>query len=87
MSSRKFYRTVIQVEILSDYAYSEDDLRSIQFDVERGEVILGEVSVEPSREVGGSTMASLLLESGETPSALGLSDDGVDVGYPEEDDR
>lgn len=85
MSGRKFYTTKIEVEILSDYPYTEDDLRSILFDVERGDVVLGEVYVPVSSEVSGHTMVSLLLEAGETPLALGLDDDGTDVGYDEED--
>lgn len=84
--ARKFYRTLIQVEILADYPYAEDDLRTIRFDVERGDVVLGEINPLPPEEVSGAAMASLLIESGETPAVLGLNDDGVDVGYDDEED-
>lgn len=80
MTNRKFYRTVIQVEILSDTPYGEDsDLEIIAFDIGNGDCSGRVTDILRNEEVDGKTMASLLQSQGSDPGFFQLTDDGEDA--------
>lgn len=76
-SKRKFYRTVIEVEVLSEEAVDFGDLAAVHYAITDGECS-GQWSVTHSEPVCGPTMAKLLKEQGSDPSYFRLDDDGND---------
>jgi hypothetical protein len=78
---RKFYRTVIEVEVLSEdfYAYGEKDLADIAYDITEGHYN-GNVEVKVGNEViDGPTAATMLIRSGSDPGFFSLDADGNEV--------
>lgn len=78
MSNRKFYRTVISVEVLSEEPYSPESLESIAHDIIEGDCS-GRWNVVSSKEVDGAEMAQLLYEQASEPAFFQLDDDGNDL--------
>ena len=84
MSPRKFYRTVLTVEILSETPYNETDLAQVAVDIDEGEQV-GKVSVSSSNEeMTGKVCAVLLKDAGSDPSFFMLDNNGNDVFDDEE---
>lgn len=80
MTKRKFYRTVIQVEILSEEPYEGDDLETIKYDITEGHCS-GILKDEVRNEVkNGKEMARLLLDQGSDPEFFQIDEEGNDVG-------
>lgn len=81
-SKRRFYRTVVSVEILSEEPYLEpseaDDLATISYDIGMGDCS-GRVVWGESQEVDGPTMARLLQEQASDPEFFGLDENGEDL--------
>jgi hypothetical protein len=74
---KSFYRTVIQVEILSDGPYEFSSLEDTAQDVMNGDCS-GKVEVISSEEVSKKEMAKLLESQESDPSFLGICDDDID---------
>ena len=78
MTERKFYRTVVEVVILSEEpVHSDTDLDVIHYQITNGDWS-GEVKVQDSVPVDGKTMASMLEEQGSDPSFFQLTAAGED---------
>lgn len=72
---RKFYRTLIQVEVLTEDPYSPEDLSNVAEDITTGDAS-GTFRITKSEEVDGPTMAKLLIAQGSDPGFFSLTDDG-----------
>lgn len=78
-SKRKFYRSVIKIEILSEEPYSSTDLEKIQYDITDGHQS-GLVSLEiDSEEMDGKTCAIKLQEQGTDTEFFCLDEHGQDT--------
>ena len=79
MSTRKFYRRVFQVEVLSETPIPEEmDLDELHYQITSG-AWSGMVSALAEEEVDGARMAELLMHQRSTPDFFSLTDDGKDV--------
>ena len=78
-SKRKFYRTVIQVEILSEEPYSGNDLETIQYDITDGHCSGKIIDIERNQEKTGQEMAGLSKEQGSDPEFFQLDENGNDT--------
>lgn len=76
---RKFYRTVVQVEVLSEEPYLEDDLETIVDDIVIGDCSGKSVDVVRNEVVDGKQMAALLRAQGSDPGFFMIDDDGNDT--------
>lgn len=65
---RKYYRTIINVEILSDFPYDGSDLKLVAHDIVYGEVS-GKVDSD-CEEISGYEMEQALLAQGSDPSFI-----------------
>lgn len=78
-SKRKFYRTVIQIEVLSEQPYSSTDLEKINYDITEGHHS-GEITiVTDSDEMDGKTCAEKLQAQGSDPDFFCLDVHGHDT--------
>jgi|WetSurMetagenome_2_1015567.scaffolds.fasta_scaffold789096_1 hypothetical protein len=78
--ARKFYRTVIQVEILSEEPYSmEKDLVSINYDINEGDCSGDVRALVENQEVDGPQMARLLIAQNSDPEFFNLDSEGKDL--------
>ena len=77
-NQRKYHRTVIQVEVLSEEPYTVEDLKDVSYDISEGHCS-GQVEVLLREEVDGTSMAKLLLEQGSDPEFFRLDGDGNDL--------
>jgi hypothetical protein len=69
MSNQKYYKTIITVEILSDFPYSYGfDLRNVWHDMTYGPVS-GKIG-EDCKEISREEMESLLIAQGSDPSFI-----------------
>lgn len=78
LSKRKFYRTVVQVEVLSEEPYDFEDLEQVRYDITEGHCS-GQVTTLPTEEVDGPAMAKLLRGQGSDPEFFELDEQGNDV--------
>lgn len=79
MSQRKFYRTIVQIEILSETPYSSTDLEKINDDITNGAQV-GAVTVEvDSEEMNATTCVKKLKEVGSEPGFFMLDEKGNDL--------
>jgi len=76
---RMFYRTVIQVEVLSEEPFSFDNLNSIHEAITDGDCSGLVTTVIDNENVDGPKMAKLLEEQGSDPSFFQLTNDGQDM--------
>jgi hypothetical protein len=79
MTDRKFYRTVIQIEILSEEPYEGGDLDTIKYDITEGHCSGRLKDVVRSEEKNGKEMAGLLCEQASDPEFFMLTKDGEDL--------
>ena len=86
MSERKFYRSVVQVEVLSEEPLKEcllTDLDDLNYLTSEGDCS-GDIKITVhNEEVNGPRMALLLQEQRSDPSFFGLTDDGNDIDIEE----
>lgn len=78
-SKRHFYRTVIEVEVLSEDPVDFGDLAGIHAAITEGGCS-GQWKVLKTGNVGARTMARLLKKQGSDPSFFRLTEKGEDVG-------
>lgn len=79
LSKRKFYRTIVQVEILSEEPYSSTDLEKIQDDITNGHQV-GEVTVVTDSEIMDvKTCVERLYGVGSDPDFFCLDKHGHDT--------
>jgi len=70
---RRFYRTVLVVEVLGTEPYT-DGLAGLSYAVGEGD-FSGDVLAENTHEVGAAEMAALLVTQGSAPDFLSVDDD------------
>lgn len=79
-SKRTFYRTVVQIEILSEEPTDFDnDLEAISEAITTGDCSGTVAETTTNEKVDGPTMAKLLKAQGSDPSFFQLTDDGEDT--------
>lgn len=78
MTTRKFHKTVVQVEILSEEPIEITDLNSIHYNITEGDWS-GVVKVKSSKELTGKQAATALLNQGSDPGFFRLTTDGKDA--------
>jgi hypothetical protein len=74
---RKFYRTVVQIEILSEGLYHGHELGIIDHDITEGECSGSLSDVVRNWEVDGPTMAKLLIAQGSDTAFFNLKENGT----------
>ena len=74
-----FYRTVVQIEMLSRDMVPATDLTTIIYEITEGDCS-GAVQEVSREEVDGPTMAHLLRAQGSAPEFLGLTHLGQEDG-------
>lgn len=83
MTNRKFYKTIYQIEILSEDPYpidhGMDDLRTIREDIVAGDCS-GSVTCVSHTIHDGEEMAQMLIDQGSEPEFFGIDEDGNEVG-------
>lgn len=77
-SKRKFYRTTIVIEVLSEEPYTPDSVQQIDYDIIEGDCS-GQMFAGKSFEVDGPTMAANLKAQGSDPEFFQLDDEGNDL--------
>lgn len=79
MTNRKFYRRVIQYEILTEEPFTPQDLEQIYYETQEGQAS-GRFLPDIANEViDGATAARLLQEHASDPEFFLLTEDGEDV--------
>lgn len=78
-SQRTFYRTILQVEVLSETPYNETDLEQVAYDIRDGNQS-GKVSIlSANEEMNGRTAAIMLKEQVSDPEFFQLDAHGNDL--------
>jgi hypothetical protein len=79
MTKRKFYRTIFQVEVLSEEPYPQDaDLSDIEQDTSTGPCV-GEITCTGTEELNGKQAADALYAVRSEPGFFHLDDEGNDT--------
>ena len=92
-SKRKFYRTIIQIEVLSETPYSSTDLEKINDDITNGDQVGDVTIITDSEEMDGKTCADKLAAMGSESDFFCLTvhghdtEDAVDYLDDEDDDQ
>ena len=74
--TRRFYKTIFKVEVLSEEAVPEDiDLDALYYEIDQGEYV-GIVHKQSEVEVTPKQMARLLYAFGSEPNTFQLDDQG-----------
>lgn len=80
MTTRKFYRSKIVVEVLSEEPMIPQlSLTEIDFEITNGDWSGQSEEIVLNEEVDGPTMAQLLKAQGSDPGFFHLTDDGEDT--------
>jgi hypothetical protein len=80
MSEREFFRTVIEIEILSDRPLEDGmSLENIHAAITEGGCSGSIKTIVDNEQVGGLAMAKLLQAQEGDPAFFSLTDDGEDV--------
>jgi len=79
-TTRRFHRTVLEVEVLSEepYPVQTKELDDIAYDITEGH-FNGNVEVTTVEVIDGATAATMLIRSGSDPGFFGLDADGNDA--------
>jgi hypothetical protein len=83
-SNRKFYRTVIEVEVLSNQEFEFDSLESVHEAITTGDCSGDWRTTLSNSQTDGPTMAKLLIGQASDPSFFGLDEEGNDLEDDEE---
>lgn len=79
-AARTFYRTVVQVTILSEAPYDpHKELDEIYEDITLGDCNGDVTTTTANEEVDAPTAAQILLDSASDPSFFGIDDAGNDI--------
>lgn len=80
MTNRKFYKTTITLEVLSERPIGNMDIEEIAQEIITGDMS-GAHSVDGVEVLNGKEMAAALLKQDSDPMFFMLTDDGEDDGY------
>ena len=78
INKRKFYKTILRVEILSEDLYDFNDLSDIHESITYGNCS-GKVHVVAEKELNGKQMADELRNQDSDPEFFQLNEEGEDV--------
>ncbi len=84
MTERKFYRTVVQTEVLSESPIGEIGLDTLHYMITEGDCS-GHVKTVLQEELDGKQAAEALLNQASDPSFFSLTENGDDLTDPDED--
>ena len=79
LSKRKFYRTLVQIEILSEEPYSSTDLTKISEDIYEGSQVGNVQLILDSEEIDSKTCVERLFAVGSDPEFFSLNKHGHDT--------
>ena len=84
----KFYKTIVQIEVLSTEEIGDVTLNDIVYMITDGHCS-GHWEIASTEEITAPTMAQLLINQGSDPEFLGLDEDGNDISedYNYEEDE
>jgi hypothetical protein len=86
-SKRTFYRTVIQLVVLSETPYNETDINQIAHDITEGDQSGRATITSANEEMNGKVAAVLLKEQGSSPEFFMLDDHGNDIHDDEDEEE
>ncbi len=78
MTTRKFYKTVITIEVLSEDVYAFDSLEQTAYDIQDGGCS-GKIEVVKSEELNGENVVKALNNQGSASEFFMLDEDGNDL--------
>ena len=78
MSQRKFYRTVVETEVLSESPIGEIGLDTLHYMITEGDCS-GQVRTVLQEELNGKQAAEALLNQASDPSFFSLTENGDDI--------
>jgi hypothetical protein len=78
MTTRKFYKTIVTIEIISDEIYKFDSLEQVTHDITYGDCS-GQVEAVKNEELNGEQAATALLKQGSDPEFFNIDKDGNDL--------
>ena len=78
MSNRYFFKTVVQVEVLSENPFEFTGLKDLDYLITQGHCV-GAVRILETEELTGKETAVALMEQGHDPSFFHLTADGQDA--------
>jgi archaellum component FlaG (FlaF/FlaG flagellin family) len=78
MTTRKFYKTVITIEVLSEEVYAFDSLEQTAYDIQDGGCS-GKIEVVKSEELNGENVVKALNNQGSASEFFMLDEDGNDL--------
>lgn len=76
-AERKFYKTVIKIEVLSEDPYEYTDLENLSYDINEGDCS-GKVTIESSQELSKEQTKEELVKQGSDPNFLLNEDEDSD---------
>ena len=77
-SERKFYKTRFVLEVLSEEPIPSMSLSSLEYEMNEGEYVGGQIEIVESKELTAAEMVNALYDFGSDPSFCRLDDDGND---------
>lgn len=84
MTSRKFYKTIVRFEVLSEEPIGEVDLDTIHHQTQQGD--WSGLMLEPEQTVlNGAEAAEALVQQGSDPGFFGLTEEGEEAEDAAED--
>jgi len=83
MSNRKFYKTTLILEVLSDEPLGAMPLTDIVYHITEGDMS-GDIVETSESAVDGAAMAKLLTAQRSTPEFFGLTEEGEDIDNEEQ---
>jgi hypothetical protein len=78
MTKRKFYKTTLQVTILSEEPFEWDDLSSVHHSVTSGDCS-GDIEEIERITLNGKECASALIAQGSDPEFFQITEEGEDL--------
>lgn len=78
MTSRKFFKTIVKVTVLSEEPIHEMELNELHYAITEGGMS-GEVEYGFQNKLNGKQAAMELLAQGSDPSFFRLTEDGEDI--------
>ena len=79
MSKRKFYKTIIQLEVLSEYPIEDKTLGDINYEIDEGDCSGLYTTLVQDEICDGKEMAELLIKQGSEPEFFMLDENGNDL--------
>jgi len=77
MTERKFHRTILQVDVLSEQPYTTESLAQVHYDIVDGNCS-GKFEVVKTEELDGKQAARALRAQESDPSFFRLTEEGED---------